>query len=245
MPLSTALSRRTRQLPVAGARTRVATSDGAPARARDAAAAALDRGETHYTDRPGIRPLRAAVARDLDERYGLGLDPDSVVITCGDTEARFVAVQQLLPPGGALCAITPDRERILGPVSLRGGRLADLDEGGAATAPDASVYYLDAASGAEELASALGVIRSSDAWLIFDTTYAPTGRLHPKQHGLAERTVTIGGIGFTDGMEGWRVGFLASPPSQTALLRDFKQALTICTTNLSQWAALALLEEPS
>ena len=82
------------------------TSTKLPERARAAALAALERGETHYTDRPGILPLREKVADWLEQRYNVRVNPKtSVVITCGDTEARFVALQQLLSPGDALLCL--------------------------------------------------------------------------------------------------------------------------------------------
>ncbi|GIV81121.1 MAG: hypothetical protein KatS3mg051_0475 [Anaerolineae bacterium] len=42
-----------------------------PAAVLEAACAALDAGKTHYTDRPGILPLREWVSAYLRERYGL------------------------------------------------------------------------------------------------------------------------------------------------------------------------------
>ena len=45
---------------------------------------ALLSGETHYTDRPGMRELREKVAATL------GRSADEIVITTGDREARFV-----------------------------------------------------------------------------------------------------------------------------------------------------------
>ena len=53
---------------------------------------ALSRGETHYTDRPGILPLREQVTKSFRKRFGLEADARSAaVITCGVVEARFVA----------------------------------------------------------------------------------------------------------------------------------------------------------
>lgn len=74
-----------------------------------------------------------------------------------------------------------------------------------------------------------------------DETEAP----HPARAGLADRTITVGDVTAPFGAEAWRVGFLAAPAVTVGPLRDFKQALTICTTNVSQWGALALLEEES
>src|SRR5215212_11448231 len=75
----------------------------APA-AAEAVHDALSRGETHYTDRPGILPLREKVASLLNRRFGLSFDAGRITLTCGVTEARFVTVQQLLPSGGLVAA---------------------------------------------------------------------------------------------------------------------------------------------
>jgi aspartate/methionine/tyrosine aminotransferase len=61
--------------------------------------------------------------------------------------------------------------------------------------------------------------------------------------GWGDRVVTIGEIGLEHGLVGARLGYLAAPAGKSAGLRDFKQALTICSTNLSQWAALAVVED--
>ena len=53
----------------------------------DAAEAALSAGKTHYTDRPGILPLREQISAYLAQ-LGLDLKPESITITCGVTEAR-------------------------------------------------------------------------------------------------------------------------------------------------------------
>ena len=64
-------------------------------------------------------------------------------------------------------------------------------------------------------------------------------RFHPGQlKGFAGRTITIGALGD----ESWRIGYLVSPAARSAGMREFKQALTICSTNLSQWAMLAALD---
>jgi aspartate/methionine/tyrosine aminotransferase len=50
--------------------------------------------------------------------------------------------------------------------------------------------------------------------------------------------VVIGGL--DDVLPGWRVGWLAG--SEVAeKLRSLKQSMTICTTSVSQWAAVALM----
>src|SRR3954447_25696469 len=64
-----------------------------------AVADALDRGETHYTSRPGIAPLRHALADRLAAETGIAYDPESeVLVSSGGQEGLFVTVQMLVRP---------------------------------------------------------------------------------------------------------------------------------------------------
>lgn len=69
---------------------------------------------------------------------------------------------------------------------------------------------------------------------------ADAGGRHPATLGLADQTITIGSIGLAEGMASWRLGFLAAPVAKAGPLREFKLALTLCSTNVSQWGALGL-----
>jgi aspartate aminotransferase len=213
-----------------------------PAAVRDAALAALARGETHYTDRPGILPLRERVASWLNDR-GVPSDPGIVVITCGASEARFVAVQDLLEPGDTLLC-HGDADRVAGAAVVRGCDLleaATLSEG--ADLEGVRCLYLDAERyDPARDAPLLDLARERGWWLLAELP-SDADRDHPVADAdLLARTVTIGDIGLGAGMAGWRIGYLSAPTDAANGLRSFKQALTICTTNLSQWGALALFE---
>lgn len=236
MPLAVPLAARVEALRGVPAAGRDGADVEVPAAAREASLDALARGETHYTDRPGILPLRQQVAALLAARHGVEVDPrGGVVITCGVTEARFVAVQQLLPAGtGTLVALTRG-ERVAAACVVRDVQLVGPER--AVEGP--AVLYLtgDAPATVRDpwLARA-----AEESWpVVFEVG---EDGFHPAQAGLAEQTVTIGALGLEQGLEAWRIGFLAAPSATAGPLRDFKQALTICTTNLSQWGALALME---
>ena len=209
-----------------------------PASARDASIAALDRGETHYTDRPGILPLRQAVADALRTRHGVEVDAGKgVVITCGVVEARFVAIQQLVPAGSGTVVALSHPERVAAACIVRDVRLVGPD----ADAHGPALVYLTSDTPAETRDPWLA--RAADeGWAVVFEAAEESG-FHPASAGLADATVTVGGIGASQGLEAWRVGYLAAPAATAGPLRDFKQSLTLCTTNLSQWGALALMEE--
>ena len=68
---------------------------------------ALNRGETHYTDRIGIIPLRRALAARIAAEDGLDYNPQGEVLICGGgREALFVATQMIIAPGDEV--IIPD-----------------------------------------------------------------------------------------------------------------------------------------
>ena len=230
-------------LPAAKSTHQAEASSSLPDRVLTAATDALDRGETHYTDRPGILPLREKVAERLGQRYDLTVDPKtSVLITCGDTEARFVALQQLLAAGDTLLCLG-DTALVEAAVIIRGAKLIDARAEPSAKELEAVTgLYLSASAAPGSRSEYLAQAKAQGWWLIFDVTGDADAGFHPASDpALAAHTVTVGGIGTDAGFSGWRVGFLAAPDKEAPALRSFKQSLTICTTNVSQWAALALL----
>ena len=192
---------------------------------------ALHRGETHYTDRPGVLELRMAIAEKLTGRFAIAVDAGAdVVITCGVTEARFVAAQQLLAPGTILAAPLVG-ERMEGAAMLRRAQLVT------AIGTNADAVYLTSSMPGSECRAAIE-LAPANANILYEID-EHTSSFHPGQlKDCVERTTTIGNLGD----DGWRIGYLVSPRPASPGMRDFKQALTICSTNLSQWALLAALE---
>lgn len=198
-----------------------------PGSATAAAREALARGETHYTDRPGIGVLRSAVASRLT-RGGFKVDADHVLITCGIEEARFVILQEAMPRGGSVVAV--ERDAVAAGVRAQRGNVVPLGE------PADVVFLGDSPVDPHDLRSS----RGDHGWLVLEAPDAEPAQAI--QDLTDERTIVVGGLGAGSGLLSLRVGFLACSAEAFRNLRDFKQALTICTTNLSQWAARAWLE---
>ncbi|MCY3865101.1 MAG: aminotransferase class I/II-fold pyridoxal phosphate-dependent enzyme [Chloroflexi bacterium] len=204
----------------------------APANVIVAAEDALARGETHYTDRPGIPEFRAWVAAHLLDRWGVRVDPSEVTITCGSTEARYVTMTLLAEPGSSvLCP--GDSSRIEGALQLLGARVVDSIQ------DDVRLLYMTPAVYRETALELLRRAEERDWWIVWDLSFARLDDFHPAQNeALAKRVVTINSL--SDRLAGWRLGWMAG--SEAALrLRAGKQAITICTTAVSQWAGLELV----
>jgi aspartate/methionine/tyrosine aminotransferase len=201
----------------------------------DAAQTALDGEQTHYTDRPGIEPLRKRAVEWLGKRYGIELDAGQVTITCGATEARFVALKQLaagksvLAPGGgaalqqaAALMGAPILPTLLEPTAI-------------------SILYLTPADDPNITGLLLAAAQSYGWWVIFDTAIKGEQMGHPAHNpALAPQVITIGS--YSAALPGWRVGWMAGSSAHNKL-RGYKQSMTICTTSVAQWAALGLEAE--
>src|SRR5262249_7747612 len=90
---------------------------------REAARQALADGETHYTTRPGLNPLRRAIADKLARQNGITVHPErEVLVTCGTREALFVALHVLLERGDEAVVTGPAPRLYRDVVRLAGGR---------------------------------------------------------------------------------------------------------------------------
>lgn len=238
-----------------------------PPEVREAAARAIAEGHNQYTVTWGFPPLRERLARRASEALGWEVEPDRhVSVTCGVTEAIACAFLGLLDPGDEVLIIEPAHETyapaayladaVPVPVALEppAWRLDGDRLEAAVTARTRAVLVntphnptgrvLDA----EELATIAEVVLRHDLVVVTDEIYdrilydgrahRPPGRLDA----LADRTVTIGGLGKTFAMTGWRLGHIVAPTPLAGAVRAAHDFLTICAPTPLQAAAVAALD---
>ncbi|MCA0454078.1 MAG: pyridoxal phosphate-dependent aminotransferase [Chloroflexi bacterium] len=213
--------------------------DGAAVSERviEAAVKALDKGETHYTDRPGIVGLRTWVTDHIGKNFGVELQPGEITITCGVTEGRFVVAKQLTKPGSQI--VCPGDTSVISGAA----HLAQATVVSDVTDPVAvSMVYLTPQDDWAVVDKLLQQAAEHKWWIIWDISSGiGENKFHPAQDPrLVGQVVTLGSL--SDKMPGWRVGWMAGS-EKAGKLRAFKQSVTICTTNVSQWAALGLVDE--
>lgn len=206
-----------------------ATAIPTPPAVLEQALDALAAGKTHYTDRPGILPLREVIARQL-EQLGISISPEVITITCGVTEARFVAVKQFTQPNDTLLDLSEGSGgTITGAAHLAGAVLITNPK-----AENPRMIYVNSPSGYRRALDVQGM-----PWIVWEINAETpsTGILIPmaRTSGALERTVFIG----DSGLPAWRVGWMAGSKA-AGKLRAFKQSMTICTASVSQWAMLGL-----
>ena len=231
---------------------------------------ALNRGETHYTDRVGIIPLRQALAARIAAEDGLDYNPKGEALICGGgREALFVATQMIVEPGDEV--IVPD----LAPTSFAEGiRLSGGTPVAVPTLPEHNfALKADAVRAAitprtrvllfaspaaptggvttgQDLAELAALAHEYNLIVIWDETYRTFAFDGVRQQniaalpGMRDRTAIVGSFSTRYAMTGWRIGYVVAPAQLLHSITMMKQALTICSAASMQWAALAALTGP-
>ena len=239
-----------------------------PAAVTEAAVAALRAGHNQYPPVPGVPQLRLAIAEHQRRHYGIALDPDrEIQVTFGATEALASALLALVGPGDEVAFLDPAYDSYPAVVALAGAIARPIvlqppdwrlepEALAAAITPRTRVLLLNSphnptgrvldAGELELLAAACrerGLIALTDEvyeHLVFDGTHIPIATLP----GMAERTITVSGLGKTYSVTGWKVGWASGPAELIARLRAVKQFLTFAGGTPLQHAAAAALALP-
>ena len=208
-----------------------------PAEVRDAAAQALQRGETFYSHNLGLPELREALAAYVSGLHRpLGLD--RIAVTSSGVTALMVAMQMLLGPGDEVVAVVPvwpnltAQPAILGATVTRvplrpkqGAWSLDLDELLAAVTPRTRVLLVNAPNNPTgwtltraEQQALLDHCRRTGTWIVADEVYERVwfgdGPAAPSFLDITEpqdRVVVVHSFSKSFLMTGWRLGWLVLP----------------------------------
>ncbi len=270
-----AISTKARQLKAAG-RDIISLSAGepdfdTPQFIKDAAIAAIQAGDTKYTDVAGTMALRRAVAEKFRRDSGLDYKPEEIIVSTGGKQVIFNAMVATLNAGDEVVIPTPcwvsypdivtlaDGTPVLVPCGQNNGfklRAEDLE---AAITKRTRWFMLNspcnptgAAYSAEELRPICDVLlRHPDVWVFTDDIYeklaydgfrpATIVQVEPR---LRERTVTMNGCSKAYAMTGWRIGYAGAPLAMIKAMDKLQSQSTSNTSSISQAAALAALTGP-
>lgn len=232
----------------------------APASARKALAAAMERDALGYTVALGLPELRQEIARLYADWYGVDLDPGRVVVTSGSSAAFILAFLALFDAGdrvGLGLPGYPSYRQIMSAMDLVPVGIETSAENRFQPVPDdlrdAGLRGLMLASPANPSGTmldraALGaMVEACDAQgisLISDEIY----------HGLHYDARAVSALELTDdvyvinsfskyfSMTGWRVGWMVVPEPHVRTIERLAQNMFICPPHASQVAALGAFE---
>lgn len=225
-----------------------------------AAHAALDAGATAYTPALGLPQLREAIAGFYQQRYGLSLDPQRVVVTPGGSGALLLASALLVDPGkhwlladpgypcnrhflrvvegGAqLVPVGPDTRYQLTADLVE--RYWDADCVGALVASPANPT--GTVLGRDDLAGLGRAVQERRGVLLVDEIYhgLTYGLDAPSVLEVDDKAFVLNSFSKYFGMTGWRLGWLVAPESAVPELEKLAQNLFISAPTMAQHAALA------
>ncbi|PZQ50337.1 MAG: aspartate transaminase [Rhodovulum sulfidophilum] len=270
-----AISTQARELKAAG-RDIISLSAGepdfdTPDNIREAAKAAIDRGETRYTSPEGIPELRRAICAKLKTENGLDYAPDQVVVSTGGKQVLYNALMATVNPGDEVIVPAPYWVSYPDMVMLAGGTpvvvVGEMDTGykitpealEAAITPKTKWLIFNSPSnptGAgyswDELKGLTDVLmRHPHVWIMSDDmyehiTYAPFKFCTPAEvePGLFERTLTVNGVSKAYAMTGWRIGYAAGPKALIKAMTTIQSQSTSNACSISQWASVEALTGP-
>ncbi len=239
-----------------------------PSSIKDAAGAALERGQTKYTPTAGTAALRRAVAQGYGRRHGLDADASNVIVSNGGKQVIYLALNATLDEGDEVIVPAPywptfpDAVRINGGtpviVETRAGDGFKLTPRALREAMTPRTKWLilnspanpsGAVYGADELAALAAVLREAPRVLVlWDEMYEEIWFEQPPAHllraapDLAHRVLAVNGVSKAYAMTGWRIGWGVGPKPLVHALEAVQSQVSSGPSSVGQAAALAALE---
>jgi aminotransferase len=235
----------------------------------EAAKRAIDEGVDEDSDPGGLLELREAIRDKLGRENGVVVEPDGVVVTTGGQEGLFLLVQTILDPGDEIIVPDPRYTSYDVAIQMAGGVMVSVPTVEAdgfdlhprdvekAITPRTKAILLvspgNPTAGTITPTNLVGIAelaRQHDLLVISDEIYEKLlydGAEHlsiGSLPGMAERTITLNGFSKAYCMTGWRIGYLAGPPSIMRRVRELKALCSAAAPIVSQRAGIAALTGP-
>ncbi len=242
-----------------------------PANIREAAIAAIRRGETRYTVFDGRIELKRAVALKFKRENGLDYEPGQITIGAGGKQVLFNALVATINRGDEVVIPAPfwvsypemvllcDGTPVPVPCPHNNGfrmRPEDLD---AAITPRTKWLILNspsnpsgAAYSEADLKGLAEVLRHHEhVWIMTDDMYEHLvyddfafKTIAQVEPALYERTLTVNGVSKAYCMTGWRIGYGGGPKALIKAMGAIQSNSTANPCSISQAAAIEALTGP-
>jgi aspartate aminotransferase len=235
---------------------------------KEAAIAAIRRGETKYTAVEGIPELRAAIAAKFKRENNLDYKPSQTFVSPGGKSILFNALLATVNPGDEVIIPAPYWVSYPDIVLLGGGKPVIVEttlEQGFRVTPEALEKAITPKtkwfvfnqpsnpSGAcysqDQLKAITDVLlRHPHVWVLTDDMYEhlvyggfkfrTIAEVEPR---LYERTLTMNGVSKAYAMTGWRIGYCAGPEPLIKAMAKLQSQSATNAASISQWAAVEAL----
>ncbi|EJN04333.1 pyridoxal phosphate-dependent aminotransferase [Phyllobacterium sp. YR531] len=240
-----------------------------PDNVKEAAIAAIRRGETKYTPVSGIPQLREAITRKFKRENELDYKASQTIVSTGGKHVIYNALLATLNPGDEVICVAPYWVSYPEMVSLCGGtpvvvsaiqandfklQPEDLERAitpktkwiimNSPSNPSGAAYTWDEMKKLTDV-----LVRHPHVWVLTDDmyehlTYGDFKFVTPAQvePNLYDRTLTMNGVSKAYAMTGWRIGYAAGPIELIKAMDMVQGQQTSGTSSVSQWAAVEALD---
>ncbi|MDQ0996545.1 aspartate aminotransferase [Phyllobacterium ifriqiyense] len=240
-----------------------------PDNVKEAAIAAIRRGETKYTPVSGIPQLREAITRKFKRENELEYKANQTIVSTGGKHVIYNALLSTLNPGDEVICVAPYWVSYPEMVSLCGGtpvivsaiqandfklQPEDLERVitpktkwiimNSPSNPSGAAYTWDEMKKLTDV-----LVRHPHVWILTDDmyehlTYGDFKFVTPAQvePNLYDRTLTMNGVSKAYAMTGWRIGYAAGPIELIKAMDMVQGQQTSGTSSISQWAAVEALD---
>ena len=242
-----------------------------PKHIREAAVAAMERGETKYPLSQGSLALRCAVADRLMLDTGQTYAIDQIIVSTGAKQVLYNALTASLEDGDEVIIPAPYWVSYPDMVELAGGKPVTLTTSAEhrykispealaqAITPRTKWLMMNAPSNPSgavydeaELAALAEVLRANPhVWVMTDDIYARlTFNGRPAPHilqvapELADRVLVVNGVSKAYAMTGWRIGYGAGPRDLIKAMSVVQSQSTSGASSIGQAAAVEALTGP-
>ena len=238
-----------------------------PDHVKEAAKAAIDANESHYTGMSGLLELRQAASQFVNEKYNLSYDPETeILVTIGATEALSATLTAILEEGDKVPSPAPAYPGYEPIVNLVGAEIVEIDttENDFVLTPEmlekailkqgnqlkaVILNYPANPTGVtysrEQMAALADVLKKYDVFVVCDEVYSELTYAEQPHVSIAEflpeQTIVINGLSKSHAMTGWRLGFTFAPAAFTAQLIKSHQYLVTAANTMAQFAGVEAL----
>ncbi len=227
---------------------------------KEAAFAAMQRGETQYTHSMGLLELRQAICQHYEEHYGVSLTPERIIVTSGTSPAMLLILAVLLDAGDEIVltdphyACYPNFVRLVDavpryvPIHETEGFQVQPRDMAQRLGPRTKAVLINSPAnptGTVLRKEILREIAGLGPYIISDEIYH--GLVYEGQeHSILEftdRAFVINGFSKAYAMTGWRLGYLIAPAEFMRPLQKLMQNFFISANAFVQRAGIAALTQ--
>ena len=242
-----------------------------PDNIKQAAVAAIARGETKYPPVLGIPPLREAIAAKFRRENGLDYKASDVIVGTGGKQVLYNAFLVTMNPGDEVIIPAPfwvsypemvainGGNPVIVPTTLENGYKLQAEDLERAITPRTKWVLLNSPSNptgaaytrAELTALTDVLVRHPNIWVLTDDMYehltygdfvfTTPVQVEPE---LKSRTLTVNGVSKAYAMTGWRIGYAAGPAELIKAMDMVQGQQTSGACTIAQWAAVEALTGP-